>query len=131
MTWLLTLGMLTLGAGLAQADAVRQGNAAQQLMEKTCWIDVFEDTKYDNDDPHIRIPGPTQLSNLKDLQGRNWNNEIESVIVGPGATVHAYSDKDFKGTELAFTPGQRVPDLAKLDMSDDIESMKVACDGQH
>jgi hypothetical protein len=39
----------------------------------------------------------------------------------------AYSKKDFKGTEVAFTPGQRVPDLSKLDMSNEIESMKISC----
>jgi hypothetical protein len=47
--------------------------------------------------------------------------------VGPGATVKAYKDKDFKGTEIAFTSNQRVPDLAKLDMANAIESMKVMC----
>ena len=39
----------------------------------------------------------------------------------------AYSKKDFKGTEISFTPGQRVPDLSKLDMSNEIESMKITC----
>lgn len=99
----------------------------KQMTEKNCWIEVFDDTKYDADDPHVRVQGPTELSSLKNLQGRNWNNDIQSVIVGPDATVRAYKDKDFKGTELAFAPGQRVPDLSKLDMANDIESMKVAC----
>jgi len=121
--WSLALGMFCLGTGPALA-ATRD---RQQLLEKTCWIDLFEDTKFDADDPHVRVVGPTELSSLKDLQGRNWNNEIQSVIVGPDATVRAYKDKDFKGTEIAFAPGQRVPDLDKLDMGDDIESLKVAC----
>jgi hypothetical protein len=41
--------------------------------------------------------------------------------------VLAYQDKDFKGTEIAFASGQRIPDLSKLDMSNDIESMKITC----
>lgn len=36
-------------------------------------------------------------------------------------------EKDFKGTEIAFAPGQRIPNLSKPDMSNDMESMKITC----
>lgn len=121
LKWSVAVGLLTLGAMPVQAVTDRQ------MMEKNCWIEVFDDTKYDADDPHVKVQGPMELSSLKNLQGRNWNNEIQSVIVGPDATVRAYKDKDFKGTEIAFAPGQRVPDLSDVDMSNDIESMKVSC----
>jgi hypothetical protein len=98
-----------------------------QLVDKACWVEIFEDDNYDKDDPHLQIQGPAEFASLKDLKGRNWSNDIESVIVGPGATVKAYKEKDFKGTEIAFTSNQRVPDLAKLDMANEIESMKVMC----
>jgi hypothetical protein len=48
-------------------------------------------------------------------------------IVGSSAMVLAYKDKDFKGTEIAFTPGQRIPNLSELNMSNNIESMKITC----
>ena len=63
---------------------------------------------------------------MKNLSGKDWSNDIESVIVGSNATALAYEDKDFKGTELAFAAGQHVPNLGKLDMANDIESMKIA-----
>ena len=47
--------------------------------------------------------------------------------MGSNATVRAYEDKDFKGTEIAFVPGQRVANLGKLDMANDIESLKISC----
>ena len=121
LKWSVAVGLLALGAMPVQAVTDRQ------MMEKNCWIEVFDDTKYDADDPHVKVQGPMELSSLKNLQGRNWNNEIQSVIVGPDATVRAYKDKDFKGTEIAFASGQRVPDLSDVDMSNDIESMKVSC----
>lgn len=68
-----------------------------------------------------------EYATLKNLAGKDWSNDIESVIVGSNATVRAYEDKDFKGTEIAFAAGQRVPNLGKLDMANDIESMKVSC----
>src|SRR4029453_10581888 len=98
-----------------------------QVVDKNCWIEVFDDDDFDMKDDHYKIQGPKEFASLKDLGGKNWNNDIESVIVGSNATVKAYSDKDFKGTELAFAPGQRVPNLGKLDMKDDIESLKVSC----
>ncbi|WP_447978366.1 hypothetical protein [Candidatus Nitrospira bockiana] len=119
---LLSLALLTPVPMFAQAADLQL-----QLVDKDCWIEVFDDDKYDADDPHVKIPGPQEFASLKNLGGRDWANDIESVIVGPSATVHAYSDKDFHGTELAFTPNQRVPDLAKLDMANDIESMKISC----
>jgi hypothetical protein len=98
-----------------------------QVIDKNCYIEVFDDDDFDMKDDHYKIQGPKEFASLKDLGGKNWNNDIESVIVGSNATVKAYSEKDFKGTELAFAPGQRVPNLGKLDMKDDIESLKVSC----
>lgn len=112
---------------LAVGSSVKAADLELQVIDRGCWVEIYEDDNYDKDDPHLQIQGPAEFASLKDLKGRNWNNDIESVIVGPNATVKAYNDKDFKGTEIAFTSNQRVPNLGKLDMSNDIESMKVSC----
>lgn len=98
-----------------------------KAVDKACWLEIFEDNNFDQDDPHVKIDGPAEFANLKNLMGKDWSNDIESVIVGSNTTVKAYKDKDFKGTEIAFAPNQRVPDLAKLDMGNTIESMKIMC----
>jgi hypothetical protein len=115
-------GLIAIGSLSAEA-----ADMEVQIVDKNCWIEVFDDTKYDADDPHVKVQGPKEYASLKNLSGRDWNNDIQSVIVGSSATVLAYKDKDFKGTEIAFAPGQRIPDLSKLDMSNDIESMKITC----
>ena len=117
-------GLIAIGA-----LSVEAADMELQLVDKSCWIEVFDDSKYDTDDSHVTVQGPKEYASLKDLNGKNWNNDIQSVIVGSSATVLAYKDKDFKGTEIAFTSGQRIPDLSKLDMSNDIESMKITCRG--
>ncbi len=98
-----------------------------QVVDKNCTIEIFEDDNFDVDDPHVVLQGPKEYATLKNLAGKDWSNDIESVIVGSNATVRAYEDKDFKGTELAFVPGQRVANLGKLDMANDIESLKISC----
>ena len=98
-----------------------------QVVDKNCYIEIFDDDEFDEDDPHVKVQGPAEYPTLKDLYGRNWNNDIESVIVGSNATVHAWMSKDFTGPELTFTPGQRVPKLSKLKASNSIQSMKITC----
>ncbi|MGA6826056.1 beta/gamma crystallin domain-containing protein [Nitrospira sp. NS4] len=115
-------GMVAIGA-----LSVEAADMELQMVDKNCWIEVFDDTKYDADDPHVKVQGPKEYASLENLSGRDWNNDIQSVIVGSNTTVLAYKDKDFKGTEIAFAPGQRIPNLSDLDMSNDIESMKITC----
>ena len=98
-----------------------------QVIDKNCYIELFDDDDFDMKDPHVKVQGPKEFASLSDVNGKNWNNDIESVIVGSNALVKAYSEKDFKGTELAFAPGQRVPNLGKLDMKNEIESLKISC----
>ena len=98
-----------------------------QVIDKNCYIELFDDDDFDMKDPHVKVQGPKEFASLSDVNGKNWNNDIESVIVGSNARVKAYSEKDFKETELAFAPGQRVPNLGKLDMKNEIESLKISC----
>ena len=98
-----------------------------RLIDKNCWIEVFEDSEYDSNDPHVKLQGPHEYATLNNLNGKDWNNDVESVIVGSGATVRAYNERDFQGREIAFTSGQRVPDLSGRGISNDIESMKITC----
>jgi hypothetical protein len=126
------MGFLKIGLSMIAAIAcfampVFAADLETQVLDKNCYIEVFDDDDFDMKDDHYKIQGPKEFASLSDLGGKDWNNDIESVIVGSNARVKAYSKKDFKGTELAFAPGQRVPNLGKLDMKDDIESMKVAC----
>ncbi|HSL05538.1 MAG TPA: hypothetical protein VK901_18585 [Nitrospiraceae bacterium] len=109
------------------ALSVEAADMELKMVDKNCWIEIFEDDNYDADDPHVKIQGPKEFAAMKNLEGKDWSNDIESVIVGSNASVQAYEDKDFKGTEITFAPSQRVPNLGKFDMANDIESMKIAC----
>jgi hypothetical protein len=59
------------------------------VVDNNCWADLFEDTKFDVDDPHVRLMGPFQSATLEDVASQNWNDEIQSLIVGPNARVFA------------------------------------------
>ena len=118
--FLVSLSVVLMGPSIASAVDLK-------VVDKNCWIEIFDDDEYDEDDPHVKIQGPAEYASLKDVYGRNWSKDIESVIVGTNATVHAWQNKDFTGPEITITPGQRVPKLSKLSMSNTIESMKITC----
>ena len=121
---------LALIAGMAYGQEnmiASTSDMEMQVVDKNCWAEIFEDTDFDVDDPHVRVMGPFQSATLEDVAGQNWNNEIESLIVGPNAMVYAYKEPDFSGTEVVFVANQRNSDLAELDMSDSIESLKIKC----
>ena len=82
-------GVIAVGALSVQA-----ADMELQLVDKNCWIEIFEDDNYDADDPHVKIQGPKEISTLKNLEGKDWANDIESVIVGSNASVHAYVDSE-------------------------------------
>ena len=39
---------------------------------KNCWIEIFDDDEYDDDDSHVKIQGSAVYATLKDVNGRNW-----------------------------------------------------------
>jgi len=119
--------LVSITAVMAIAPAAYAADMETQVVDKNCWIEIFEDDNFDAGDPHVVLQGPKEYASLKSIAGKDWSNDIESVIVGSNATVRAYEDKDFKSTEIAFLPGQRVANLGKLDMANDIESLKIAC----
>lgn len=119
----LVSGLIAIGA-----LSVEAADLEMKLVDKNCWIEVFDDTEYDAKDPHVKFQGPKEYATLNNLDGKDWNNDIESVIVGSGATVRAYGERDFQGQELVLTSGQRVPHLAKLNMANEIESLKISCE---
>ena len=127
MAYRIVLGLFAVIMCFAVNRPAQAADLELQVVDKDCWVEIFEDSNYDPDDPHVKIMGPAEFATLKDLSGRDWNNDIQSLIVGPNSMIWAYKDKDFKGTEVAFTPGQRVPDLSKLKMGNEVESLKIKC----
>ncbi|HEU5092176.1 MAG TPA: hypothetical protein VFT30_05790 [Nitrospira sp.] len=64
---------------------------------------------------------------MKDLNDRDGGNEIESVIRRPDASLLVYTETNFKGRGMAFVSNQRVLDLDKFQIANDIESLRGEC----
>jgi len=69
-----------------------------------CWAEFYEDAQFKGES--FRLQGPSFKRNLVKEQGKNWDKRIESILIGPKATVTVFENKNFKLTlkEMAKHP---------------------------
>lgn len=115
-----------------------------------CWSDFYEFPNYLG--PIVRIEGPAELANLRDIQGSNWESKIDSMVVGPKAKVWLYENPNFKLTlsemanypalmkalgitesevhkesELMFNPKEKIHHLGEFNFHKKAKSIKIEC----
>lgn len=121
-----------------------------QAGEEGCWADFFDHTEYNGD--HLRLEGPVQLDNLRNVNGENWDVRIDSMKVGPKAKLAVFENIDFKLTlkemakypdlmrslgvteqdiredsELIFGSKTVIHDLSDFNFRNKIRSLKIDC----
>ena len=119
--------------------------------DKECWAEFFQDSQYAG--KQFRLEGPVQLENLSNVHGENWESRIESLKVGPKASVTVYENTNFKLTlkemekypdllrslgltekdamedkELIFKANSRIHDLSDFNFRNKIRSLKIDCE---
>lgn len=69
-----------------------------------CWAEFYEDAQFKG--KSFRLQGPAYKRNLVNENGENWDKRIESILIGPKATVTVYENKNLKLTlkEMAKHP---------------------------
>lgn len=115
-----------------------------------CWAYLYDDTQFKG--KSIRLKGPIQLANLLHVQGANWDKKIESLVVGPKATLIVFENKNYKLTlaemanhpvlmkslgittkdiledsELIFHPNSKIHGFGEFDFYHKIRSLKLSC----
>jgi hypothetical protein len=96
-----------------------------------CWVHIYDDKNFKATDDNHKICGPGAWPNLRNLAGAiklNWSDEIESLRVGPGATVIVWTGEQFTGTSHTFNPGTEKITLKDMPgFSDNISSLEIKC----
>src|SRR5688500_13820339 len=80
MVWL-KMGLPMLAVIALNGAPAFAADLETQVIDKNCWIEVFDDDDFDTKDAHVKLQGPKEFASLTDVAGKNWNNDIESVIV--------------------------------------------------
>lgn len=122
---------------IASAPATTPANANQSAPAGTascpdCFVHVFDDKGFDVTDDNHMICGPGKWPNLRNLPGAVkpiWGDEIESLRVGPRATVIVWAGENYTGITQTFNPGTAIPSLkvSNRALSDNIASIEIRC----
>ena len=87
-----------------------------------------------NNDAYIFLYGPTHYSDLTHLYNHavledghvvKWDKEPQSIRIGDGAWVIAYTEPNFEGDAFYLAPGFKTGDLEYFDMGKKISSVKI------
>ncbi len=123
---------------------------ASYAKDQGCWADFYENVQYKG--KHIRIKGPAERKDLVNIQGKNWDSRIQSLVVGPKANVTVFEHKNFKliltemanhpdqmkslgisrqdileDSELIFKAGSKIHNLKDFGFNLKIRSLKIGC----
>lgn len=123
---------MALASGLTVCCVVAMGlvpayaaDLKMEAIDKICWVEIFEDDIYDDGDPQVKLQGPKEGATLKQSSEQGLESRYRKRHRLLQCSVHVYKGKDHNGTGITFVPDQRVPNLGRLDMANDIESIKV------
>jgi hypothetical protein len=123
---LLSLALFALALGAAcvvhRTDVTSPSNT-----DADCWVKVYESDSFRDTGSSATLRGPLDLATLENLEGKDWDDAIESLEVGPDAEVQVWKSANYSGTALTFQPNQRIENLAKVNFADEIGSLKVVC----
>jgi hypothetical protein len=114
------------GEGAAMEISQQQDNNPMKHDNK-CWAEIYMNADFDKNAPRLLLVGPHELPTLKGLNDQNWDNDIESIVLGPEATMVAYEHPEFAGRTLILAANQNIGNLTNAQMKNEIESLRLAC----
>ena len=122
------IGLVAIAA-LASCTTVKKTTVIEPAASSGCWVRLWEDPNFGG--ATDTIFGPGEFATMKNLPGAmktDWNDKIDSIEVGPNASLMVWQDENFGNHSIIMGPGERRGNLSGTpDMEDEIGSMKITC----
>lgn len=91
-----------------------------------CWVNLYDQRNFKGDG--VTMAGPVVVAALDKPTGRYLRRNIDSLEVGPKATLTVFERRMFKDRSVSFGPNTKEAGLIKkLGFTGRIESMKLDC----
>lgn len=91
-----------------------------------CWAKIYDGENYMGDT--ITLAGPISLADMSGPYGLNWDDRVNSIEIGPKATLTVFDNEGFRDQVGQFKSGQKVPDITKkLGFFDEFASVRMTC----
>jgi hypothetical protein len=94
-------------------------------------VRIYDDKNFKETDEHHLLCGPGKWPHLRNLPGTakvEWGDEIESLKVGPAATVIVWAGEGYTGASQTYGPRTEKANLKGTpNLSDAISSLEIRC----
>jgi hypothetical protein len=95
-------------------------------LKNGCWAQLYDERNFKGD--VFTVVGPMQLVSTDNSAGRQLKKNIDSLVIGPRATLTVFEHSMFKDKSVTFGPNSKEAGLIKkLGFTGRIESLKLDC----
>lgn len=101
---------------------------SNKALESGCWAQFYDERNFKGE--MVTVVGPTSIASQDKGTGRQFKKSIDSLVLGPKATLKIYEHQMFKDKSVEFAPNSKEAGLIKkLGFGGRIESLQLQCAG--
>ena len=95
-------------------------------IQRGCWANLYDQRDFKGEG--VTMAGPVVVAATDKATGRYLRRNIDSLQIGPKATLTVFEHRMFKDRSVVFGPNAKEPGLIKkLGFTGRIESLKLDC----
>ena len=95
-------------------------------MQAGCWAQFYDERNFKGEG--LMVAGPIVIASTDKSSGRQLRRDLDSLVIGPKATLTVFEHRMFKDRSISFGPNTKEAGLIKkLGFSGRIEAMKLDC----
>lgn len=99
---------------------------SNKALEAGCWAQFYEERNFKGE--MLTVVGPAEIASPDKGTGRQLKRSIDSLVLGPKATLKVYEHQMFKDKAVDFPANSREAGLIKkLGFGGRIESLQLQC----
>jgi hypothetical protein len=101
---------------------------SNKALESGCWAQFYDQRNFKGD--ILTLVGPAEVGSADKGTGRQFKRSIDSLVLGPKATLKVFEHQMFKDKAVDFPANAREPGLIKkLGVGGRIQSLQLECTG--
>ena len=99
---------------------------SNKALEGGCWAQFYDERNFKGD--MLTVVGPASIGSLDKGSGRQFKKSIDSLVLGPKATLKIYEHQLFKDKSVEFAANSKEAGLIKkLGFGGRIQSLQLQC----
>lgn len=99
---------------------------SNKALESGCWAQFYDQRNFKGE--ILTLVGPADLISSDKGSGRQFKRNIDSLVLGPKATLKVFEHQMFKDKAIDFAANSREPGLIKkLGIGGRIQSLQLKC----